>query len=145
MNNDLNMNKIDDTISRQAAIEAIGEKPVAWSKGEYERGLQNQWGYDVSAIKQLPPAQPEPIRINLNEPIKVKLTDWGKEIYYHQYDNANQIAGREICKPKFPKEDENGYTEFQLWCFVELYGEHMGMTLPNIIEPLEIVYERRTE
>ena len=85
---------------------------------------------------------PEPIRINLNEPIKVKLTDWGKEIYYHQYDRTNQIAGREICKPKFPKEDENGYTDFQLWCFMELYGEHMGMTLPNVIEPLEIVYER---
>ena len=82
------------------------------------------------------------IRINLNEPIKVKLTDWGKEIYYHQYDRTNRIAGREICKPKFPKEDENGYTEFQLWCFIELYGEHMGMTLPNVIEPLEIVYER---
>ena len=92
----------------------------------------------------MPSAEPEPIRINLNEPIKVKLTDWGKEIYYHQYDRANQIAGREICKPKFPKEDENGYTEFQLWCFMELYGEHMGMTLPNVIEPLEIVYERRT-
>ena len=92
------------------------------------------------AIKAL--EQPEPIRINLNEPIKVKLTDWGKEIYYHQYDRTNQIVGREICKPKFPKEDENGYTEFQLWCFMELYGEHMGMTLPNVIEPLEIVYER---
>lgn len=87
-------------------------------------------------------AQPELIRINLNEPIKVKLTDWGKEIYYHQYDRTNQIAGREICKPRFPREDENGYTEFQLWCFIELYGMHMGMTLPNVIEPLEIVYER---
>ena len=87
-----------------------------------------------------PSAQPEPIRINLNEPIKVKLTDWGKEIYYHQYDRTNQIAGREICKPNFPKEDENGYTEFQLWCFIELYGEYIGMTLPNVIEPLEIVY-----
>lgn len=90
----------------------------------------------------LPSAQPEPIRINLNEPIRVKLTDCGKEIYYHQYDRTNQIAGREICKPRFPREDENGYTEFQLWCFIELYGMHMGMTLPNVIEPLEIVYER---
>lgn len=87
------------------------------------------------------PKEDDAIRINLNEPIKVKLTDWGKEIYYHQYDRTNQIAGREICKPKFPKEDENGYTEFQLWCFMELYGGHMGMTLPNVIEPLEIVYE----
>lgn len=53
---------VTDTISRQAAIEALGEKPVAWSKGEYERGLQNQWGYDVSAIKQLQSAQPEYIK-----------------------------------------------------------------------------------
>ena len=86
-------------------------------------------------------AQPESIRINLNEPIKVKLTDLGKEIYYHQYDRTNHIAGREICKPRFPKEDENGYTEFQLWCFIELYGEHMGMTMSNVIKPLEIVYD----
>lgn len=90
----------------------------------------------------LPSAQPEPIRINLNETIKVKLTDWGKEIYYHQYDRINQIAGSDICKPKFPKEDENGYTEFQLWRFMELYGEHMGMNKPNVIKPLESVYER---
>ena len=94
-----------------------------------------------TAIQSLS-AQPEPIRINLNESVKVKLTDWGKEIYYHQYDRTNQIAGREICKPEFPKEDENGYTEFQLWCFIELYGIHIGMTLPNVIEPLEIAYER---
>ena len=57
---------MDDLISRRAAIDALGEKPVAWSKGEYERGLQNQWGYDVSAIKQLPPALPEPMKIDLS-------------------------------------------------------------------------------
>lgn len=95
-----------------------------------------------SQIAKIPSAHSEPVCINLNEPIKVKLTDWGKEIYYHQYDRTNKIVGREVCKPKFPKEDENGYTEFQLWCFIELYGMHMGMTLPNVIEPLEIVYER---
>ena len=122
-----------DLISRQDAIDDIWTvSPLA----RLDRKWVDRW------LRQLPSAQPEPIRINLNEPINVKLTDWGKEIYYHQYDRANQIAGREICKPKFPKEDEKGYTEFQLWCFMELYGEHMGMTLPNVIEPLEIVYER---
>lgn len=114
-----------DLISRQDAIDAL----------DCISGVEE-------VLRSLPSAQPEPIRINLNEPIKVKLTDWGKEIYYHQYDRTNQIAGREICKPRFPREDENGYTEFQLWCFIELYGMHMGMTLPNVIEPLEIVYER---
>ena len=92
------------------------------------------------AINRLPSALSEPIRINLNELIKVKLTDLGKEIYYHQYDWINQITGKEICEPQFPKEDENGYTEFQLWRFMELYGKHIGMTLPKVIDPIEIVY-----
>ena len=130
---------MDDLISRQAAFDALNHELRCGA-------VINQCGLEAAyeVIEDLPSAQPEPIRINLNEPIKVKLTDWGKEIYYHRYDRTNQIAGREIYKPKFPKEDENGYTEFQLWCFMELYGEHMGMTLPNVIEPLEIVYERRT-
>ena len=131
---------MDDLISRQMTIEEWKDD----FKG-YVNALnipRDDYNGIMEYIDELPSAQPEPIRINLNESIKVKLTDWGKEIYYHQYDRTNQIAGKEICKPKFPKEDENGYTEFQLWCFMELYGEHMGMTLPNVIEPLEIVYER---
>ena len=111
-------------------------------KMENENKDEEEMKDSRQAFNDLMSAQSEPIRINLNEPIKVKLTDWGKEIYYHQHDRINQIAGREICKPMFPREDENGYTEFQLWCFIELYGMHMGMTLPNVIEPLEIVYER---
>lgn len=129
-----------DVISRQTILDALDEIESEVADGE--GFLYEKWR---EYFCDLPPAQPEPIRINLNELIKVKLTDWGKEIYYHQYDRTNQIAGREICKPRFPREDENGYTEFQLWCFIELYGTHMGMALPNVIEPLEIVYERRQE
>ena len=73
-----------------------------------------------------------------------------RQLLYNNPNDAEKFS--EINVPEIdtkvvdlPKEDENGYTEFQLWCFVELYGEHMGMTLPNVIEPLEIVYERRTE
>ena len=133
---------MQDLIDRQAAIDALHDEIVRRRIDEDTNDDGALDEFDTEEIlRQLPSAQQESIRINLNEPIKVKLTDWGKEIYYHQYDRTNQIAGREICKPKFPKEDENGYTEFQLWCFMELYGEHMGMTLPNVIEPLEIVYE----
>ena len=92
-------------------------------------------------LLKLPSPQPEAIHINLNDPIKVKLTDWGKEIYYHQYDQTNKFVGKEICKPSFPKEDENGYTEFQLWCFIELYGPYIGITLPNVIQPLDLIIE----
>lgn len=48
----------EDCISRQAAIDALGEKPLAWTEGEYELGLQNQWQSDVDALKALPSAQP---------------------------------------------------------------------------------------
>ena len=50
---------MSDLISRQAAIDALGEKPLAWTEGEYELGLQNQWQSDVDALNDLPSAQPE--------------------------------------------------------------------------------------
>lgn len=81
------------------------------------------------------------VRINLNEFVKVRLTDLGKDIFYHQYDGLNQRCGRIICKPVFPKEDAEGYTKFQLWNFIEIYGEYFGVTKPNVVKPLEIVYE----
>lgn len=84
------------------------------------------------------------MRLNLNDNIKVKLTEHGKDIYYHQYDRTNKLLGREVCKPSYPEVDEDGYTTFQLWCFIELYGIHMGMTLPNVIEPLDIVFDAPT-
>lgn len=79
-------------------------------------------------------------KINLNEIVKVKLTPLGAEIYYKQFDELNNQCGREICKPQMPRIDKDGYTEFQLWHFIELYGQHIGMCKPNVIEPLDIVY-----
>ena len=85
------------------------------------------------------------VRINLNEFVKVKLTNLGKDIYYHQFDELNQQWGKIVCEPSFPKEDAEGYTKFQLWNFIEIYGEHFGMTKPNVIEPLDIIYELELE
>ena len=53
-----------DLIDRQAAIEALGEKPLAWMESEYEQGLQNQWVWDVNALKALPSVQPERTCVN---------------------------------------------------------------------------------
>ena len=58
---------MDDLISRQAAIDALGEKPLAWTEGEYELGLQNQWQSDVDALNDLPSAEPEPHWIPVTE------------------------------------------------------------------------------
>ncbi len=49
---------VGDMVSRQAAIDALGEEPPVWYDGEDELAERNQWRRDVNAIKALPPAQP---------------------------------------------------------------------------------------
>lgn len=49
---------MNDLISRQAAIDSLGDEPEVWSgKDEYEQGLNNQWHYDVNALKAVPSAE----------------------------------------------------------------------------------------
>ena len=47
----------DDSISRQAAIDALGEMVMNWTDSEYELGQLNQWKADRKAIIDLPSAQ----------------------------------------------------------------------------------------
>lgn len=89
----------------------------------------------TNALRKVPSA-----RINLNERIKVKLTDYGKEIYYHRFDDLFRQTELSVFKPEFPKTDEEGYTTFQLWDFIHIYGNYIDMGLPAVIKPLEIVY-----
>jgi rubrerythrin len=51
------MNK--DTIYRQDALDALGDKPETWNDTDYELGQVAQWHYDRTAIAKLPSAQPK--------------------------------------------------------------------------------------
>ena len=89
---------MDDLISRQAAIDALGEKPLAWTEGEYELGLQNQWQSDVDALKALPSAQPEQKWIPCSERLPEKfqtciVTDELRQCTYeYDYDPKNEFT-----------------------------------------------------
>lgn len=72
--------------------------------------------------------------LNLNDIIKVKLTDAGKDIFYHRFDGFNAICKREMIKPRYPDVDEDGFTKFQLWHFMDIYGQHMSLIGPTLIE-----------
>ena len=50
---------MDDLISRQAAIDALGERPMVWVESDYELGARNQYDADVLALETVPSAQPE--------------------------------------------------------------------------------------
>ena len=50
---------MSDLIDRQAAIEALGERPMVWIGSDYEVGSRNQYDADVLALETVPSAQPE--------------------------------------------------------------------------------------
>ena len=51
---------MNDLISRQAAIDALGEEPEVWDDDdEYGMGQRSEWCYIKKTIEKLPSAQPE--------------------------------------------------------------------------------------
>lgn len=81
-------------------------------------------------------------KVNLNEYVKVKLNDFGKDIYYRQYDEINEkiksLGGKPI-ESTMPEVDAEGYTRFQIWQFMNLYGEYMTMSGKPVLETLDII------
>lgn len=82
--------------------------------------------------------------VNINEYIKVKLTTYGLEVYRDYIDLETPKSLLEKY-PSFyyahimPKIDEKGYYKFQLWEFMNIFGEyfHNG-AMKHVIDPLNI-------
>ena len=85
-------------------------------------------------------------KLNINHIIKVKLTDHGKDIFYHQHDELNKYWGREVIKPYYPPVDEEGFTEFQAHEFMNIYGKYLVNGFDLVIENNNIyIYEKDLE
>jgi hypothetical protein len=82
------------------------------------------------------------IKINLNNQIYVKLTKVGEEIYHDYIKEINDYYGREIIDKYIPNYEDGGFARFQLWEFMNIYGNYIGMGFPNVIEPLDIYVEQ---
>ena len=86
----------DDLISRQAAIDALGEQPPVWDdRNDYEIGRQNQWNEDVIALKALPSAQPQKVCIT-----EAKITIDEIRDYISKAINAERWIP---CSERLPK------------------------------------------
>lgn len=48
---------MNDSISRRAALEALGDEPEVWTDSREEIAERNQWARDVAAIKAVPSTQ----------------------------------------------------------------------------------------
>lgn len=79
---------------------------------------------------------------NINNYVKVKLTDLGKETLLRD-NNEFWIKHN---KPEFienfalPKEDIMGYSTFQLWSLMSKFGPYLGNGRPLMFET-EIIIE----
>ena len=85
----------------------------------------------------------EKMEFNINEKVRVKLTDHGRAV--HADDHAAFWANTRLPLKKCPaytppKEDAEGWSEWQLWILMEAFGPHIHMGFPNCFETtIEIV------
>jgi len=70
------------------------------------------------------------MKFNINNNVRVKLTDKGREIHRKKYDN---LWNGYHSLPYIPvEEDENGWSTWQLWQLMSNFGDSMynGCDLP---------------
>lgn len=78
---------------------------------------------------------------NLNNKIKVKLTEHGRSILEKDVtDTLGRLKGFNISDYSLYRTDDEGYTEFQLWNFMSIFGPHFWNGCPKIIEHNEIIF-----
>ena len=86
-------------------------------------------------------------KLNLNCMVKVKLNDYGKHIFYHRNDDLNEHIrnrGGVPIQPRFPDVDSDGYSKFQLWDFMNIYGDYFRLGYDHTpLEGLNIYIEDR--
>ena len=63
-------------------------------------------------------------KFNINDTVKVKLTEHGKQIHQQQWDRYLRRGQIEYTPPR---EDENGYSRWQMWNLMETFGPHMSL------------------
>lgn len=70
------------------------------------------------------------VPFNLNEYVKVKLTPKGHQILKDAHDKL--YKGGPLHEYEPPEEDEDGWSKWQMWCFMAAIGKHihMGMQPP---------------
>lgn len=81
----------DDLISRQAAIDALGEEPYVWTEDdEFAQGTRYQWKNGLDEIEALPSADAVPVRHG----------KWIKlDMHAHLADHKCTACGQECYVP----------------------------------------------
>lgn len=81
------------------------------------------------------------IKYNVNNRIKVKLTEYGKSILEREVAATMSMLKTLNFTDEYSPypEDDDGYTEFQLWNFMRIFGNHFEAGSHLIVENNELV------
>lgn len=66
------------------------------------------------------------VAFNINDTVRVKLTKIGHDIHRKKWDEVFAKYG-DMYPHRPPKEDKNGWSEWQLWVLMEYFGEHCSI------------------
>jgi hypothetical protein len=82
-------------------------------------------------------------KININDTVKVRLTEFGKELHKKLWDDfwsANGVLDKFPYTP--PKTDPDGYCEFQMWNLMQDFGAYCGLGNELPFETVILIDER---
>lgn len=83
---------------------------------------------------------------NINHMIKVKLTDSGKDILNKHFSEINKYCESLELNYTLTQyveeyaEGADGYTKFQLWDFMNIFGSYFRLGSPLIIQNNDIIF-----
>lgn len=70
---------------------------------------------------------------NINDNVYVKLTDHGRKVHYEEHIKFwGKFPNQPSYKP--PKEDNEGWSKWQMWELMSEFGSHIGMCKSNVFE-----------
>ena len=69
------------------------------------------------------------ISFNLNESVRVRLTDHGKRLYRQDWERKFKPYVAQGLQVTYhpPKEDAEGWSEWQLWHLMQEFGPHLHL------------------
>lgn len=86
----------------------------------------------MSAADTIPHAG-ERTDLNINETVQVKLTFEGIRILKERHEDLRHRVPS-ISEWRVPRTDKDGWSEFQLWSLMQIFGPHITMGGPNPFE-----------
>lgn len=67
------------------------------------------------------------MKFNVNNYVRVRLTSYGKEILRKQFDEMHEKFPSAFREFALPKEDSEGWSEWQMWYLMEKFGDYIRL------------------